>query len=284
MTQTVNDVYIALFRRFREAEEPQPQLAAREITALVCGADPSKMVQWAYSYVEDSTFHQAMLLCDRCIAGEPLAYILGEWDFYGLTFKVNRSVLVPRIDTELLCQLAIEAAQVKEGARVLDLCCGSGCVGIALACARPDVRVAATDISDEALALSRENARLHGVQERYLAFKSDVLVGPENDPGQFDILVSNPPYISEEEMQTLAPSVRDFEPRQALYGGVDGLDFYRAICSKWKRLLPHGGILLCECGYQQAAAVAEIMKEYAFRCIGTAEDTAGVPRVVYARA
>lgn len=284
VTKTVNDVYIALFRRFREADLPQPALAAREITALVCGSDKDKISQWGYSYVDGETEEKANLLCERCLKGEPLAYLIGEWDFYGLTFKVNPSVLIPRPDTEVLCQLAIEAARVKKNARVLDLCCGSGCIGIALAHEVKDAKVLGADISDEALQLARENARHNGVQERYLAFRADVRLPAAANFGQFDLIVSNPPYISAAEMASLDRSVRCYEPRLALYGGEDGLDFYRAICSGWRERLTKGGIILFECGYRQAESVLSILEKNGFHDAGITEDMTGIQRVVYARA
>ena len=108
MTKTINDVYMQLFRRLKEGGDPMPQLTAREITAYACKADKKQTAGWSHFYVEDTTVDYAGLLCDRCLDGEPLAYIIGEWDFYGLTFKVDRSVLIPRSDTERLCELVIE--------------------------------------------------------------------------------------------------------------------------------------------------------------------------------
>ena len=137
---------------------------------------------------------------NRRLSREPLQYICGEWDFYGLTFKVDRSVLIPRSDTERLCELVIEQAKERVSPRILDLCCGSGCIGIAAAHTVEDARVTAIDLSDGALHITRENARDLGVSSRLLTMKADVMHAPPRGLGQFDIIVSNPPYVTEDEM------------------------------------------------------------------------------------
>ncbi|MDY3618003.1 peptide chain release factor N(5)-glutamine methyltransferase [Agathobaculum sp.] len=281
MTKTINDVYMQLFKRFKEAGSPQPSLEARELTAYACKVDKGRTAEWGHIYLDDATVDFANLLCDRCLDGEPLAYILNEWDFYGLTFKIDKNVLIPRSDTERLAELAIERAQKAVNPRVLDLCCGSGCIGIAVAHEVEDARVTAVDISDNAVRLSRENARANGVFSRYVALKADVRFRPQNNLGKFDVIVSNPPYVTAEEMRGLDRSVREFEPEQALYGGPDGLDFYRSICGKWGDLLVPGGLILFECGYRQATQVCAILEDNRFSGIGITEDLAGVPRIVY---
>lgn len=280
MTKTINDIYIQLYRRFKEAGAPQPSLAARELTAYACRADKDHTAQWGHVYMDDATVDYAHLLCDRCLDGEPLAYLIGEWDFYGLTFQVDRSVLIPRADTERLCELAIEQAARKVSPRLIDLCCGSGCIGIAAAHHVPDVRVTAVDLSDGALRVTRENARRLGVQDRLVALRADVTDEPPAGMGQYDILVANPPYITRDEMRALDRSVADFEPREALYGGPDGFDFYHAIAARWSKLLVPGGLALFECGWKQSADVAAILDDHAYTNITIAEDLAGVPRIV----
>ncbi len=283
MTKTINDVYMQLYKRFRDADDPQPSLAARELTAYACRVDKDKTAEWGHTYLDDATVDYAHLLCDRCLYGEPLAYILGEWDFYGLTFQVDKNVLIPRADTERLCELVIGRARDKVSPRILDLCCGSGCIGIAAAHEVEDARVTAVDFSDGALRVTRENARRLGVQARFVALKADVLEDPPGGMGEYDILVSNPPYVTRQEMQELDRNVSEFEPHEALYGGPDGLDFYRAICAKWSSLLVPGGMALFECGWQQAADVAAIMEETHYTGVGITEDLSGVPRIVFGK-
>ena len=281
MTKTINDVYIQLFHRFKAGGDPMPQLTARELTAYACKADKKRTAGWAHSYIDDTTADYANLLCDRCLDGEPLAYILGEWDFYGLTFKVDRSVLIPRSDTERLCELVIEQAKQRVSPRILDLCCGSGCIGIAAAHEVEDARVTAIDLSEGALHITRENACTLGVSPRLIAMRADVMQAPPHGLGQFDIIVSNPPYVTGDEMRALDHSVADFEPHEALYGGEDGLDFYRAICDSWGELLVPNGRLLFECGWHQAEDVAAIMRKHGYADVAIAEDFSGVPRIVY---
>lgn len=281
LTKTINDVYLELFRRFKDGGSLQPSLEARELTAYACKADKNKTGDWGHIYLDDATVDYAHLLCDKCLDGEPLAYILGEWDFYGLTFHIDRSVLIPRSDTERLAELAIERASSRVSPRVLDLCCGSGCIGIVVAHTVEDARVTGVDKSEDAVRISRDNARLLGVQARYTALRGDVRFRPQNNLGQFDVIVSNPPYVTAAEMRTLDKSVADYEPHEALYGGVDGLDFYRSICAKWGGLLTSGGMILFECGYRQSTQVAAILEDNGFAGIGITEDFSGVPRIVF---
>ena len=141
----------------------------------------------------------------------------------------------------------------------------------------------AADLSDGALRLTRENAHRLGVQNRVLVLKADATMPPPNGVGPFDIIVSNPPYVTRSEMAELDHSVADFEPHEALYGGVDGLDFYRAICENWGETLAHGGVILFECGWKQAEDVAKILARYGFSDIRIEKDDAGVPRIVTGR-
>ena len=220
----------------------------------------------------------------RLLDGEPLAYVLGEWEFYGLPLRVTPDVLIPRDDTCAVAELAIRKALfLEQDPRILDLCCGSGCIGIAAAHEVEDARVLAVDLSDGALRLTRENAHRLGVSGRLLAMKADATMPPPGGVGPVDSIVSTPPSLTRSEMAQRVHSVADFEPHEALYGGVDGLDFYRAICENWGDTLAHGGILLFECGWKQADAVAEILQKYGFSDVCIEKDDAGVPRIVIGR-
>lgn len=280
MTMTVNDLYMELRRRFKAAGISMPDLEARELTAFACGADKRRTAEWGYRYLDDDTVAGAQMLAERRLNGEPLAYLIGEWDFYGYTFKVTPSVLIPRSDTERLCEMAIRFANQIVNPRVLDLCCGSGCIGLALLREVDDARVAAVDISSEALSVARDNANALGVQTRFFPLGGDALGEPDPHLGRFHILVSNPPYVTADEMRTLDRSVADFEPALALYGGEDGLDFYRSIARKWSKLVLPGGVMLFECGYRQYPQVAGVFEECGFADIAIEEDLSGVPRIV----
>lgn len=284
MIMTLNDLYIALRKRFKNADLYQPELEARELVAVAAHADKRHTANWAHMYLSEDTLQTAEELAERRLGGEPLAYLLGEWDFYGLTFKVNQNVLIPRPETELLCDFAIEYTQKIVNPCVLDLCCGSGCIGIALLKQVEDARVTALDISEDALSITRENAVLHGVSGRLTAIQASAMELPMERLGRFHLLVSNPPYVTEEEMQTLDSSVRDYEPELALYGGKDGLDFYRSIAARWRRAMLPDGMLMVECGWKQAESIQDLLLQNGWRNVGIREDLSSIPRIVYATA
>ena len=204
-------------------------------------------------------------------SGEPLAYLLGEWYFYGLTFKLNRSCLIPRPDTEHTVEAAIK--RIPNGGRFADLCTGSGCIAISVVKNRPDLSCEAYDISAEALKAAKENARLNGVSVRFSEL--DVLkASPES--GIYDAVVSNPPYIRSDVIPTLT-TVRE-EPIAALDGGGDGLTFYREIVKRYKTALKENGIFIFEIGYDQGQDIKKIAEENGFACEVT-KDYGGNDRV-----
>lgn len=271
-------------KKFRAADISMAELEARELTAFVTKTDKRMTANWAYCYLDDQTVELARQMTDRRLAHEPLAYILGEWDFYGHTFMVNKNVLIPRSDTEPLCQLAIEDAKTLENPKIIDVCCGSGCIGLTLAAEVPDARVVGLDISEEALAVSRENARRLGVVNRYSTSIGNALQKPDEHLGKFDIMLCNPPYITEDEMKELDKSVYDYEPHLALFGGTDGLDFYRNIAKNWTKMMNNGGRMYFECGYKQAGDVADIFKSFGMSDAFIAEDLSGIERIVVIKA
>ncbi len=233
-------------------------------------------------YALGDTEERVEKMTERRIAGEPIAYILGEWEFMGLPMKVSEGVLIPRADTETLAELAIKLLRARKstaGARVLDLCCGTGCIGISIASAVADARIVLVDNSLRALRTARQNVIRNSVQRNVTVIESDALAQPPMLLGRFDIIVSNPPYIPTAEIPTLDSSVKDFEPREALDGGKDGLDFYRAIIPRWTEILREGGCVLFECGEGQAAKVSAMLSERGFTT-ACHKDAAGVDRVV----
>lgn len=210
----------------------------------------------------------------------PLQYLLGQWEFMGLPFKVNSNVLIPRADTEVLVEetLKIIKNKAKENITILDMCTGSGCIGISLAKLVPASLVRAVDLSKDALEVARENAALNHV-ENIEFICSDLF---DQVDGEFDIIVSNPPYIESEEINKLMPEVREYEPRMALDGDVDGLKFYRSIIHESKKYLKQNGNLLFEIGCDQAVAVSEILEQHGFNHIKVVKDLPGLDRVVIA--
>ena len=220
----------------------------------------------------------------RLVTGEPLAYVLGEWDFYGLRLQVDKNVLIPRDDTCAVTELAINNALfLTETPRILDLCTGSGCIGLAIASRVKDARVTLADISKNALAVAKKNVTLSHLTGRVSCIQVDALSPAPAFLGKFDMIVSNPPYVTVGEMEELPASVRDYEPHLALCGGDDGLDFYRAITCNFKDALKDGGYLCYEFGEDQGDSVCRILEENGFTIIERKKDFNGRERSVIAR-
>jgi release factor glutamine methyltransferase len=213
-----------------------------------------------------------------------LQYILGETEFMSLPFRVTPDVLIPRPETETLVGKTLIELGGRSRVRILDAGSGSGAVGISLAHALHDARVVCADVDPAALEIGRENAHRNGVADRVRFIRADMTGGDFAVvvQGPFDALVSNPPYVSAAEWPTLPPDVRVFEPRRALYGGEDGLDFYRALIRHGPAVLRDGGLLLLEVGAGQAPRVADMMVRAGFAGVESTPDLNGIPRVVRA--
>jgi len=210
--------------------------------------------------------------------------VLGEWDFYGITLRVTPDVLIPRSDTERLCELAIERVQTMQNPRVLDLCSGSGCIALALLHEVPAAQAVAVDVSPAAVDVANGNAARLGLSDRYRCVTGSALEPiADADRDTFDLMVCNPPYITADEIRELDRDVAEFEPHLALYGGEDGLDFYRTVMKTWRYAVKPGGYLLFECGWKQGKAVAEICRKAGLTEVQVETDYAGVPRIVCAR-
>ena len=225
--------------------------------------------------------YQALLR--RRAAREPLAYIVGHREFWGLTIEVNRDVLVPRPETEVLVEAALERLRgLRRGpVTVADVCTGSGCIAIALALEHPDLQVVATDISEPALTVAARNAAKYGVADRIRFVRTDILSGVAD---KFDLIVSNPPYIPLGDRPQLAADVREWEPALALFGGDDGLDVARTLASHATVRLNAGGWLLFECGAGQERGIRELIANAApLTMLGMRHDLQNIPRVAIAR-
>ena len=217
-------------------------------------------------------------LVKRRAAREPIAYILGKCEFWSLPILVSPAVLVPRGDTEILVEEALD--RLETNAMVLDIGTGSGVIAIALAHERPQVQIEAIDNSPEALAVAVQNAELNEVSARVIFRQEDL---GKLSGGPFNMIVSNPPYIPDADRDGLMPEVRDHEPSQALFAGVDGLDAYRRIIDQSPQRLVAGGWLLLEVGINQSEPVAALLRAVGFNDITVRNDYAGIPRVVCAR-
>lgn len=212
--------------------------------------------------------------------GEPLQYLLGKQNFMGLDFVVDKNVLIPRSDTEVLVEEIIKIAPEKTGLKILDLCTGSGAIAISLAKHLPGAELIATDISPEALQIAQVNSLNNQVNHKITFYQGD-LFEPLTQDYKFDFVVSNPPYITSQEMQELAPQVKR-EPHLALWGGADGLDFYRRITKQAPAYLKPDGFLLLEIGYQQGQEVKQLCEDNGFREVTIIKDWSDNDRVVKA--
>ena len=286
MPRTYSEMYISLRNRLRDAGIEAAALEARLIAATAAGKSTEKLLRDMRFYATDEVEKRAEAMVRRRLAGEPVSYITGMWEFRGLPMEVSRDVLIPRIDTEVLAETAIKYLKDtgRLDARVLDLCSGTGCIGCAIAAELPRVRVVLSDVSPEAMEISRRNVSRNGLDGRISFLPADVMKLPPLMTGSFDLVVSNPPYIPTVEIMTLDPSVRDYEPVWALDGGEDGLDFYRAILKNWASVIRQGGELMFEVGEDQAERVKDLMRMAGLREARSFPDTQNIQRVVAAKA
>ena len=281
MATTYNNLFLDTRTRLKKAGIESAQLEAREILCYAADKTREQFYRDMALYVSGELERRVDTLVQRRLSGEPVAYIIGEWEFYGLTLDVSGDVLIPRMDTEMLVERTILRARAAgEEARVLDLCAGSGCVGLAVASNVPDCRVVLAELSEGALRISKQNIRRTDMNARVTSVCVDALEPPSSTLWDFDVVACNPPYIPTGDIDALDVSVRDYEPRMALDGGTDGLEFYRQIASKWKNAIRLGGALIFEVGVSQASEVEKIMAENGFENIQTTADTQGIWRVV----
>jgi release factor glutamine methyltransferase len=240
---------------------------------------------WLMAHLDDDfagcTAIRFASLLDRRLRGEPIQYIVGETEFFGLPFKVTPHVLIPRPETEHLVEKAIELAHFRAAPRIVDVCTGSGAIAVALARALPTADITATDLSDAALTIARENAHLNGVDPRIRFLQGDLLAPVADE--RFDLVLANPPYVPTIERDSMSVEVRDHEPALALFAGVDGLDIYLRLISDAPSVLVPGGFLVLEIGYGQARAVEGLLAAAGFTHIGFIPDLQDIPRVACAQ-
>ena len=281
MAITYNDLYLDVRRQLRECGVEAATLEARELVCFGLDKSREELVRDSRLYAGTAQERRVRELVDRRLAGEPVAYLTGEWEFYGLPLDITQEVLIPRSDTEVLAEQAIAYVQGLGECRVLDLCAGSGFIGLAVAEKAPNCKVVLGELSDGALKICRQNIRRNGLSGRAVPVQADAREQPDQTLGVFQCIVSNPPYIPSADIAGLDVSVKDYEPRAALDGGPDGLDFYRSICERWKQALIPGGRLYFEVGIGQADRVLRIMRGQGFGDIQLVDDLGGIPRVVF---
>lgn len=285
MVKTLSTLYLEARRAFLTQEDQQTaSLLARNLLCHITGKCQEAVIADRELYASEAQCAAMEEAVARILSGEPLAYVLGEWDFYGMTLAVDRNVLIPRDDTCAVTALAIrQALFLSNTPRILDLCTGSGCIGLAVASRVKDARVTLADISRQALAVAKKNIVAHHLSARVSSVYADALGKPASFLGKFDMIVSNPPYITTQEMVELPKSVKDFEPELALHGGDDGLTFYRAIAGNYREVLKPDGYLCFEFGMGQGDAVCRILEENGYTVLERSRDYNNIERAVLAQ-
>ena len=285
MVTTISHIYREVRAKLLMKEEAYTAtLYARNIVCHFANVTREKMLAEGQMPVSEEVVHQIEAAVSRVLAGEPLAYILGQWEFYGLTLSVNNHVLIPRDDTCAVTDLAIQQSLFLDTTpRIMDLCTGTGCIGLAIASRVKDAKVTLADISRDALAVAKKNVTDLKLSARVSCVIADALGEPPAYLGKFDLIVSNPPYITCAEMEDLPHSVSAFEPHLALFGGLDGLDFYRNIAEKYKEALKPGGYLCFEFGMGQGDDVCSILHTNGFKVLERVKDYNDIERAVLAR-
>lgn len=269
-------------KRLKEADIQDASLDARLLLEYVCQTDRSALYAHAEKVMEEESIRRYMTCIEKRAQHIPLQHLSGTQEFMGLPFYVNQDVLIPRQDTEILVEEIMR--DLHDGIRILDVCTGSGCILLSLLHYSNDTTGVGLDLSGSALSVAKENAERLALSERALFLESDLfeaLDGKEKESAKrFDLLVSNPPYIRTDVIETLMPEVRDHEPHMALDGKEDGLFFYKRITEQAYRFLKRGGQLFFEIGYDQAEAVTELMRQNGYTEIEVKQDYAGLDRVV----
>ena len=269
MVKKYSDLYLQARRALLPSEGENASMAARELLAFASGKSVTAVLADSNLYASEQIEEKLSSYVNRMLAHEPLPYILGQWDFYGISLEVTPDVLIPRDDTMAVTDLALDILRGREAPRVLDLCYG-----------RADAHVTLADISRPALAVAKRNIKRLKLMNRVTAVGLDARKRGLSFVGTLDALVCNPPYVTSEEMTRLEPSVKEYEPALALDGGKDGLAFYRAVAENFTHLLSDGGYLCFEFGLGQHMAVSMILQEYGYTDIVLRKDLRGVVRAV----
>ena len=285
MVKQYSQLYLDARHRLMEKEgEPMASQLARHLICHLSGKSHAQFLQDRDLFASEQVCRDVENAVERLLKDEPLAYILGEWSFYGMNLFVDQNVLIPRDDTCALAELAMKKARyLDKDPRILDLCTGSGCIGLAVATHVKDARVTLGDISTEALAVAKKNVARLKLGGRVTCLHVDALQPAPAFLGKFHMIVSNPPYITTEQMQTLDASVKDYEPHLALHGGDDGLLFYRQIVANFTSALHPGGLLCFEFGEDQGDDICAILENNGYTILDRVRDFNDTERAVLAR-
>lgn len=281
VNRTVRGVYREATDMLKDAGIENASYEAAEIVASVCNKTREFVLTHAEAMLAEHRLRWIDRDIKRRIAGEPLQYVLGQWEFYSELIHTGKGVLVPRQDTELLVDCVLEGIADKENPQLLDLCSGSGCIAVAVVKNHKTADVTAVEYYDEAMDYLERNIDYHRVPAHIHARKYDVLTAPDGSFGKYDVIVANPPYIQTDKLADLQIEVKS-EPVTALDGGADGCDFYRSIADNWACLLNDGGFIAVEIGYDIADDVCKIFGGAGFDT-EIKKDLCGNDRVVIAR-
>lgn len=285
MVKKYSQLYLDARRSFMEVEEQQTaSLLARNLLCFVSGKSQEQIIADREKYACEAVCEAMDAAVRRILEGEPLAYVLGEWEFYGMSLYVDKNVLIPRDDTVAVTAMAIKKALfLDQEPRILDLCTGSGCIGLAIAHRVKDAKVTLADISQDALTVARKNVTRQKLSGRVNCVQADALGVPSAFLGKFDMIVSNPPYITTQEMEELEDSVKNYEPHLALHGGTDGLDFYRAIVQNYTKILKPGGYICFEYDPAQGDDICRLLEQNGYTILERSKDYNDRERAVLAQ-
>lgn len=283
---TVADALREASEALRDSGVAEPRREAVSLLSHALGRDRAFLITHSDESLTTEQLHSYRSLAERRAAGEPFQYITGTQEFYGLDFEVNENVLIPRPETELLVETALELLKETRSPFVCDVGTGSGCIAVSLLHARQDARAVALDVSPAALEVAARNAARNGVADRIDFLVSDcfdALASNEHADARFDLVASNPPYIAEDDIEGLQREVREHEPRVALTPGGDGLSVIRRLVSESPRHLRPGGHLLVEIGFDQHERVAALLDPRVWTLLDIHFDLQGIPRTVALR-
>lgn len=281
MIRTINDVYLDLRAEFRKKGIAGYEVEARELVTFALELDYDQFTAKRNQFIFEKDEKKIHQLKELRYSGVPIQHITGRWEFYGLPLEVTTDTLIPRPDTETLVEVGIELLKDRSKGRLLDLCCGTGCVGMAvLKNVSEGITGVFADLSEPALEVTRHNLVKNHLTPRAMTVQVDAMEDASPVLGKFHLITCNPPYIPTAEIMTLDAEVQR-EPHMALDGGEDGLDFYRAVSLNFSSALAKGGALAFEVGLGQFEDVMKIMEEAGYRYVQSRCDLAGIERVVW---
>lgn len=279
MQNTIQSALVEAVDLLRHAGVNEARMEATSLLMHVLSVDRAFLIAHPESELSDEQSNRFRKLLGRRAAREPLQYIVGQQEFFKLTFEVTPDVLIPRPETELVVEAALELADRERSISILDVGSGSGCIAISLLNELPKARAIATDISSNALEVAQRNAQRHNVSDRVKFIQADSL-SQLSQREAFSLIVSNPPYIPTGDIAILQREVRENEPLTALASGIDGLDHIRALLRETPPLLQHDGYFVFEIGFGQRDAIEQLVDRAIWRLVEVREDLQGIPRTV----